>query len=193
MTISNEKPVKPRQHVKKFKCDICDFKTYVKSNLTGHINGVHLKERPLKCDKCDFSTAWPNQLCLHKKVHGIPTQKKIGKFKCDKCDHVSPSQKALKDHMTRPDRPHVKCEICSLMTTRPVKHMIKFHNSHKSSKGVLKSLTNEEISLKCDLCDYYASEKRYLTSHVRRVHLKAENNIYKCDKCDYTSWQLQIA
>ena len=178
MTISNENPVKSRQYVKKFKCDICDFKTYVKSNLTGHINGVHLKVRPLKCDKCDFSTAWPNQLCLHKKEHGIPTQKKIGKFKCDKCDHVSPSQKALKDHMTRPDRPHVKCDICSLMTTRPLKHMKEFHKSPKRK-------SNDEM-YNCEKCDYTTTSKYSYNMHGRTPH-------YKCEVCSFTATQYKLS
>ena len=83
MPDSNEKPKEPFQQENKFKCDICEFKTYVKSNLTGHINGVHLKEKPLKCEKCDFRTAWPNALYMHKKEHGQTKQRKKGMFKCD--------------------------------------------------------------------------------------------------------------
>ena len=189
MSVSNEKPSK--QHEKRFKCDTCGWKTTSKSNLHAHINGVHLKERTLKCDECDLTTAWPNQLYIHKKQHGQTEHNKLGTFKCNKCDHLSVSKNSLRSHMTKP---HIKCEICSSLTTWPLRHMMKFHRPQKST---MPKKPNPRISestpkrrerntFKCDTCDYETTEKRYLANHARKVHLKVKKDeIYNCEKCDY--------
>ena len=55
----------------KYKCQFCPKKFWGKSSLREHTNGVHLGLKKFKCDLCDFRTAYRKILAEHKKVtHG---------------------------------------------------------------------------------------------------------------------------
>ena len=195
--------------MKKFECNVCGYKTTSKAYLKVHVDGVHLKVKRHTCDKCDYTTSYKSDLNLHNKkphvtcdicfmvvtkllmhkrrVHkgfAITKQKCKKKFQCDKCDHVSVSQEGLKGHMKKP---HIKCEICSLVTTNPVEHMRKNHkHAHQQSTwlGKLTSwkMKNSEFDLmdenaeelKCNKCEHVAKSQKGLEEHMEKPHIKCE-------------------
>jgi KRAB domain-containing zinc finger protein len=55
---------------KGFKCDFCNYRTYIKKDLKIHINAKHTKEIAYFCnyEGCDFKTFWPTALDKHKKI-----------------------------------------------------------------------------------------------------------------------------
>ena len=134
-----------------------------------------------------------NQRNKKYKKHGAREQKKMKQtFKCEKCDQLTVSKKALRDHM---ERPHIQCEICSALTTQPVRHKRKFHNTRvlirikkpklEISNSKSKPKRKKKSTFKCISCDYEAKDIKWLTNHINKIHKQDE--LLVCSKCDYTT------
>ena len=59
-----------RKHTgeKSYACDLCDYRTNNKSDLTRHMR-THTNEKPYACDLCDYRTSHKNALTIHMRKH----------------------------------------------------------------------------------------------------------------------------
>ena len=98
MTITGEK---------RFKCEICDYGSYIRRYLTKHML-THTKHKRYKCEICDYRANYPHNLKRHMLTH---TRHKP--YKCDMCSYSSSEQRGLNNHMLTHsgDRPYI-CNLC---------------------------------------------------------------------------------
>ena len=123
----NIEPFKIRHGEPKFKCDLCDYKSYMKHPFEIHMR-KHYGEKPFKCDQCDFATHSDSNLQSHKRNRHIEKP-----FKCEFCDYGAVKDSDLQRHMRQfhtMERPF-KCDQCdyagsSLITLR--RHKVGFIN-----------------------------------------------------------------
>ena len=81
--------------LKKFKYNICDFKTAQKRNLKNHIECIHEGKKQFKSHICDFKAAQKLQLKNH--IQSVHERKKP--YKCNICDLESVQKESLKIHI----------------------------------------------------------------------------------------------
>ena len=80
-------------HKKKlYGCDICGFRSSLKTNLKQHILSVHEGMRRYKCELCDYK--------CHKKYnldqHIASVHDKNKNFQCENCDYSSSNKATVK-------------------------------------------------------------------------------------------------
>ncbi|XP_045781735.1 zinc finger protein 888-like isoform X6 [Maniola jurtina] len=83
--------------VEGIKCDKCDKKFNLKSNLMLHIRSVHLKERPYECSVCSMGFF----IKRHMLGHYMATHTNERKFKCDVCGKAYATQNSRRKHMKK--------------------------------------------------------------------------------------------
>ncbi|KAF2352820.1 Zinc finger C2H2-type [Trinorchestia longiramus] len=77
----------------KFLCELCDYSTNRKNNLTVHLAGRHKLGVFLECEFCDYTCAQNNQLKVH-----LGNKHNIGKkLKCELCEYSTASIRKLVD------------------------------------------------------------------------------------------------
>lgn len=79
------------------KCDMCEKKFNLKSNLMLHMRGVHLKERPYECSVCSMGFF----IKRHMLGHYMATHTNERKFKCDICGKAYATQNSKGKHMKK--------------------------------------------------------------------------------------------
>ena len=81
---------------KKFKCDQCPYKSFLRGTVKRHIYGVHDKIRNNVCDECGHAFNEKKDLENHKiSVHKMGEEK----FKCDLCPYKSRVKNNLSRHV----------------------------------------------------------------------------------------------
>ncbi len=177
-----------------FQCNICDFKTRLKSTLCLHLNKLH-DVKPFHCDQCGMNFGQKYRLTAHKKSHGgspdigsphhrskdNAAKPKIRKQKSGKCtqsfketleEHISSS------HNAEPKANRTfKCDSCSKTYTYKLileRHRILHHGVYPESA------TSGHFN--CPACDFKSS-----TQTVLKAHAKAEHGhvigLNRCDRC----------
>ena len=188
----------------KFECDICSFETKEQSNLSMHIDAIHLGLKKYKCEKCEFKTGWPMSLKAHEKkcgsmnltvscnmcntfkgtkvdlkTHLKTVHLKKEKLKCQRCDHSTTDNGSIKRHWgkcQRSDEIH-PCTYCGYRTGTLIsldRHISKLHPDQKS-----------ENCLECLKCDYVGKTSGHLKSHLKTCSKTDE--IHSCEVCGHRS------
>ena len=110
-------------HTSAYQCNQCDYKSYSKTFLKGHIESVH-KASSYNCDKCDYSTTTQNSLNAHRQaVH--PNENAGGQKPVEIEDEKKISGK--KTYVSK----RIKCELCQAKFKKKEthsKHMKEVHS-----------------------------------------------------------------
>ncbi|XP_078689059.1 uncharacterized protein LOC144920621 [Branchiostoma floridae x Branchiostoma belcheri] len=170
--------------------------------LKGHIQAVHLGEKPHKCQHCSYSTAWATDLRMHVKRH-----LNIKPFKCPECDYTAVRMVAVKRHlqMHGEGEPRRLCDICGKSFAGNLQRHMTLHEGHKPfecpydactyaatfKQGLtnhIRSVHRAEKSIVCEECGFATTTVKLMKWHIRRKH--SAEKPHKCDQCSYaTSWQ----
>lgn len=79
------------------KCDMCEKRFNLKSNLVLHMRSVHLKERPYECSVCSMGFF----IKRHMLGHYMATHTNERKFKCEVCGKAYATQNSKRKHMKK--------------------------------------------------------------------------------------------
>ncbi|KAF5282635.1 hypothetical protein FQR65_LT14231 [Abscondita terminalis] len=159
-----------RSHVnsKQFKCNLCDYRSNHSHDLKVHLIR-HTGERPFSCDKCDFKTYFNRHLTKHKRTH---SQEKL--FKCSLCYYQTYYWPRLKVHVYRHtgERPFAcdKCDFNTYSKWELMKH---------------KRMHSQERQYKCNLCNFSSNYSNHLKEHMGK---HTGEQPFSCDKCRYKSY-----
>ena len=152
-----------KKQVTNFECNLCNYKTRIKSTLKQHIFNIH-SERNLSCDSCSFKTARISQLNQHKKkVHGVAN------IQCtfDGCARKFVQECDLRDHIKRTHPTgFFNCHHCGkqFVNEEKMKRHIKMHNI-------------DTEGLPCSMCSC-----RFITKQKLKEHMNTHTGEtpYKC-------------
>ena len=155
---------------RKFKCDMCPYKSTILADLKIHIKGVH------ECEECGYAASPKETLNTHK-----ATVHKMGekKFKCEKCPFKSFHRPNLNKHINTVHdkmRDHV-CDDCGYSTSQKGTLNRNRATVHKTG----------EKKFKCEKCPFKSFRRPNLKMHIKQVHEKIRD--YVCDDCGYSSSQ----
>jgi len=113
--------------VDRFKCDLCDYKTNIKSILKRHQN-VHSDVRDVQCDLCE--SKFKSKQIL--KSHIDYVHNKIRDHKCDICEKAFQSKWKLDDHVkTHTGQRDFQCQFCEksfIQKSNRETHVKKVHS-----------------------------------------------------------------
>lgn len=84
-------------NVEGIKCDLCEKKFNLKSNLVLHMRNIHLKERPYECSVCNMGFF----IKRHMLGHYLATHTNERKFKCEVCGKAYATQNSKRKHMKK--------------------------------------------------------------------------------------------
>lgn len=93
---------------KKFKCELCVYKTKDKSNLNQHVKMVHLKIKGFACNSCKYVCS----LNSHLNKHIRNKHSNIKEFECNLCKYVCSLNSNLERHI-KYKHTHIKKFECS--------------------------------------------------------------------------------
>ena len=175
-------------HTEDIECEFCHRKFYLRSNLTKHIDAMHLKTTTFICNQCGKSFPRNCQLKIH--VAKIHDQKKVF---CEHCGKSFFLASRLKKHMannctrvkgdsntdlmctenctkTKDSSPHVHCSKCDRTFAREVSMLVHFKVVHESA-----------MLISCHKCEdtTFDNNAQYLI-HCNEVHNDEE---HKCKMC----------
>ncbi len=197
----------PQENDCRSKCEFCDYKTTILSNLKRHIIEVHERlrqhkciysskcfytvnelrkhvmcmhssDKPLKCDICDFATKVTRNLRAHIAAKHSDKEKEAT-HECNVCPRKFYSVTGLQVHI-REIHLNVylyKCDKCDYKTNQK-----KAFEDHVNGRHLLIK------PYQCKLCDFRTANSVSLTRHVRTLHdIGRDKKIYQCDICDFKS------
>lgn len=152
--------------VKRYECNICDYKAAYACDLKTHIR-KHTGDKPFKCNMCDYESARASHLKTHMSKH---TGDKP--HKCTVCDYKTAVASHLKRHMnTHAEEKQHACEMCEYRTANPANLKLHYKQTH-----------TEEKRFKCTLCDYQSTYASRLKQHAL-TH--TGHKPFKCVMCEY--------
>ena len=142
-----------------FKCSLCEFETKSNQYLNIHVDSKHKKKTRYKCSLCDYKHLRKQCVETHQKMKHVNECFSVIDEDCEDC-------KSNIDH-----------DLCGSTKERKVMTDYKRKNEE-----------NEETQLKCNICDYTTTSKRYLKNHMVYNHTKETNadctDVFSCDKCE---------
>ena len=154
--------------IKDYKCDHCDYVSYAKKSLVGHVRKNHsamttrghfiIKKRSeqFKCDECDYSCNKEQFLNLHK-AESHQVSKELG----DKDGNVEESIPILAKGVSFPKH-----------TRTFIKH----------------TRTSPRVTYSCGYCPFKNADRKGLLKHERQNHTHKD---FRCDKCDHAFHSLE--
>ena len=84
--------------VLQFKCEDCDSTFLEKKNYNKHMKNQH-SEKNLKCQHCDYKTNVNSNLKRHLITHEAKDEPPAKKIKCDQCSQIFSEQFNLNKHV----------------------------------------------------------------------------------------------
>ena len=158
-------------NVPSYKCDICDFVSYMYDKWKQHVK-THMIGKMYACSSCPETFKNRDKLTFHlATLH----EKVEVKHKCDTCGKAFLDKHRLMRHLSVHVHKDYICEICAKVcdTEWNLKSHMRVHGPKK---------------LKCDRCDKTFRLKSDLSNHRRISHhlykIKPKDKVKKCDKCD---------
>ncbi|KAJ8708159.1 hypothetical protein PYW08_010525 [Mythimna loreyi] len=151
--LMNEKGMK--KHEPKYKCNLCEYKTWDNTHLESHMNQYHLKTKPYICHICSKDFAGRHYLRQHIKTHNVNS------VACMVCLKSFANSTRLKMHLRlhTGEKPFT-CEICGDQFR--LRKILTMHKLRKHS----------DKTIICPLCSNKFHTNRDLRRHVTRVHCK---------------------
>ena len=131
-----------------FPCDKCEFQSSIENNLKRHILYKHTERteeelRQFPCNQCDYATITKDRLKTHMKVH-----QEADLFMCDECNFTTRYLSSLKMHRGR-------------------KHAGKEMQRKKRKRRSFEMIGKD---IKCDMCEYTSTVRKYVTEHRKKMH-----------------------
>ena len=147
-----------------FKCSFCEFETRSNQYLNIHVDSKHKKKTRYKCNLCNYKHRRKQCVENHQKMKHVNEGYRVIDESCENC----------KDNID-----HVSCGSWRSNIKRELK---------ADDVSEIKSKENKEIELKCDICDYKTTSKRYLKNHTIYNHSTDTNvdgtDVFTCDSCE---------
>lgn len=182
------------------KCEHCDYLTKSAKNLRVHIKRIHSSAPVYTCEKCSHRFKSKRGMMEHMNVHTGATP-----FQCENCGKGFATNSSWYKHKRnkcqKPVRQKFLCPHCGVAVSNLQNHIDSVHLNVRNfpCTHCSKSFTTQyhlvrherihtgEKPFGCDYCDYKASQKVVVRSHMRRcakrVRADAEANInQQCDK-----------
>ena len=164
-----------------YKCEHsdCNFCAMKPSGLREHMK-IHAKRQEHECDMCDYRTNLKSSLSQHKKkkhfqgMSDEDLQAIVQRYKCSGCEYTCANPSNLEEHQSThlpKDNKPFKCEKCSYSSSRRdllAKHVASKHD------GTVPVLT-------CDKCDFTAGTKFTINKHVAKCKGEHPYTCNKCD------------
>jgi len=185
-------------------CDLCGYKSTEKSPIVRHKECKHFGktfvvenrrrvEGGFLCDQCEFKTSVLGYLQRHiKRIHEPQQAESEVSLLCDQCSYQGKNSRLLQRHIQEKHSTSF-CNQCPYSAPGPI--ILEAHVNYVHNK----------ISIKCDLCDFEASDKKFMEYHVKSIHemnssevtagiSKDEfgNLLYSCHVCQYHSLKLGL-
>ncbi len=176
-----------------FFCDDCLTKYSTRSNLTSHINRVHLvlsntsPRMPLECDDCSTELSYKSGLRSHilETIHCSRIGKKKAKtaLQCDDCCSIISTKAHLKRHIVtrhlmpiNPDL-QLRCDVCSTSYRERATMLRHLLHLHKVVDVV------RLADVECDVCGLSATARKAdFTAHIY-THPPFHLDLWRCDHC----------
>ena len=152
---------------KPYKCDFCEYRVRIKSNLKAHVRVNHRANEVFKCSfqSCDFVTISKSELKEHNKDHGNFVVQEI--FTCTICPFTTNSRPKLTSHMkVHENRKPYKCTYCAYTSKSQAilsshinkRHAVEINSKEKNqilkqSRDVVKSKGKYKDRAKIDTED----------------------------------------
>lgn len=152
---------------KGFKCELCDFSTFVRCKLICHSKSSHNKNIDHKCDQCqpeDLACPHCKQSYLNKGHLNRHIKTAHIEFKCWKCDFSCSAKSILSNHVRR------------------IHDIYNCDQSNTEFPDKQTKRADKTKDYKCGQCEYAANHQWHLSNHVNKVH-GSEYFMYTCNRC----------
>ncbi|XP_018399873.1 PREDICTED: zinc finger protein 665-like [Cyphomyrmex costatus] len=150
---------------KPYQCELCRYKSRIKSNLTSHMVSMHADDERFKSNK-------------HLYVRGIS-------YKCETCNKEFKNKKNLHIHerIHNDEKPY-ECDFCKRkfrIKYTLTSHIVAMHADDERFKSN-KDLYTGGVSYKCGTCNKEFKNKAYFLNH-KKIH--EDEKPYECEFCKH--------
>ena len=122
-----------------FDCTLCTKKFNRKSGLNDHISS-HIGLKEFKCDFCDHKATLKSNLINHMRTCKNRTGDTLEQYECSyssqyNCSYTTVRKDSLKSHMRSHQEPKFNCQFCDYKARHKEKlkhHQMKIHSIFKS-------------------------------------------------------------
>lgn len=181
--------------LRRYSCHHCEYKTNIKSILSYHIHGKHLKQDQNKCKKCAKIFSFRSSLVSHSKICGLPKNLKPSSklLRCDHCNYKTITKRNLSNHMKVKHLPgYLDANQC--VNCKKIFSTQQYFKKHLQICGQTNVRVDFLKRFSCDLCDYKAKLKSILSYHIQARHLPQDHEKNKCSKCKKSfSWKSNLS
>ncbi|VDI42195.1 Hypothetical predicted protein [Mytilus galloprovincialis] len=169
-----------------FKCNVCQFSSNYKRNLTRRMDSKHaapaheVTTKTQLCSICGKMYKTPYGLSLHvKTIH-----EKVFRYQCYVCQRGFATLWNYKGHVASHDTAlKERCSICNA-TYQYKKSLLQHHNTCHRSK-------EEKTTYECSVCQLVVSSKSSPTEHTKAIH---NGRFVACTKCGKQfKWRSSLA
>jgi len=183
-----QKMILPKQEEDEEKddCPLCTEEGRLFSAEQGemakHFYEVHnIMDQGYECTVCGFKSKERNYLIDHINI----THRKL-KFCCDLCDYQTMYRNRAKSHKVSVHRVGgIPCSSCLYIAPEIwvlTQHRRAMHKDFGDKEA--------DIRYKCNYCDYQATQRSHLKSHMAALH---QQLVFCCDMCDFQSkWKSRM-
>ena len=162
------------QEKEKYKCEFCEYKTYIFDALNKHIDIIHLKlsKEHKTCTVC--STTFTSQHGLNLHLHTRhQVEKNLKTYRCSICNFSTVRKSDFYHHLeTHNGNAKHQCNVCNGMYKS--KRLLQTHHRR------IHEVREDRI---CSYCKKHFGRPSVLKEHIEVEHF---GNLYKCEICDKT-------
>ena len=132
----------------KYHCDLCDFKTYMRTKLDDHIQRREKQTQQLFfCDSCEYKSCTSYGLVFHKnKVHNVT--KLVKKYTCGYCWSKFTVLAHFRTHILRKhlgEEGNYACDYCEFKTFDKC-YLGKHIKKHEEQGGLFRDEVSTYVS-----------------------------------------------
>ncbi|NXS61271.1 ZN142 protein, partial [Brachypteracias leptosomus] len=149
-------------------CPLCDYGSYLRNDITRHVNSCHRGELSFGCARCQ--ARFSSQTAL--KQHVLRRHQEQVPRGCPRCGFVCRSEATLKCHLQK-QHPQLECGTCK---------------ESFASREALEEHKTQHFSHRCQLCSFAAKERQQLVWHYVEIHEPdaPQDKPLRCPFCDFS-------